>query len=55
MELGDTPIADLSPLLGLTSLRRLDVRGARQADLAPLAKLPNCHLVSTATFRRSRR
>ncbi len=55
LELGDTPVTDITPLLRLTSLRRLDVRNTRLTDLAPLANLPDCEIVSAATFRRGRR
>ena len=42
LDLGATAVRNLSPLAGLTDLRRLDLRGVSGADLSVPARLPRC-------------
>ena len=44
LDIGDNPLADLSPLAGLTKLEFLDIPGCGISDLAPLAGLT--HLIN---------
>ena len=39
LDLGDTPVADVSALRGLTALREVDLRGTKVTDVSALAAL----------------
>ena len=49
LDLEGTTVKDLSPLSGMSSLRRLKMARTRVADLSPLAGLPLVHLALEST------
>jgi internalin A len=55
LDLGDTPVADLAPLRGLTKLLEIDLRGTKVTDLTPLAALSGCAIITATNPRRRRR
>jgi Leucine-rich repeat (LRR) protein len=54
LDLGDTPVADVGPLRGLTALREIDLRGTKVLDVSPLSLLRGCAVITATNPRRRR-
>jgi internalin A len=55
LDLGDTPVADVTPLQGLTQMQEIDLRGTQVTNIAPLASLTGCMIITRSNPRIRRR
>jgi len=47
LDVQETPVVDLSPLAGLSSLQRLNIAGSKVTDVTPIVGLPLTRLILT--------